>query len=162
MTMPVARIDLMQGKAPDYRAAVADIVFRGIVDVLKAPDGDRFIVISEHTPDNLIYDPDFLGWKRSADFLLNQVTSTVGNDKASKLAFFRYVADQVCRSLGLVVRQWRTLELNVQPAPLSNCPREDPPGVKRRPVRPDGRWRRGDPGVARCATFPWIASLRSQ
>jgi phenylpyruvate tautomerase PptA (4-oxalocrotonate tautomerase family) len=95
MTMPFARVDLMQGKAPEYRAALADIVYRGIVDVLKAPDGDRFIVISEHTPDNLIYDPNFLGWKRSADFLLIQVTSTVGNDKDSKLAFFRYVADEL-------------------------------------------------------------------
>jgi phenylpyruvate tautomerase PptA (4-oxalocrotonate tautomerase family) len=95
LTMPFARIDLMQGKAPEYRAVVADIVYRGIVDVLKAPDGDRFIVISEHTPDNLIYDPNFLGWKRSADFLLIQVTSTVGNDNASKLAFFRYVADEL-------------------------------------------------------------------
>jgi len=93
--MPFARIDLMQGKAPEYRAALADIVYRGIVDVLKAPDGDRFIVISEHTPDNLIYDPNFLGWKRSADFLLIQVTSTVGNDKDSKLAFFRYIADEL-------------------------------------------------------------------
>jgi phenylpyruvate tautomerase PptA (4-oxalocrotonate tautomerase family) len=95
MTMPFARIDLIQGKAPEYRAALADIVYRGIVDVLKAPDGDRFIVISEHTPDNLIYDPNFLGWKRSADFLLIQVTSTVGNDKDSKLAFFRYIADEL-------------------------------------------------------------------
>jgi phenylpyruvate tautomerase PptA (4-oxalocrotonate tautomerase family) len=93
--MPFARIDLLQGKAPGYRAAVADIVYRGIVDVLKAPDGDRFIVISEHTADNLIYDPNFVGWKRSADFLLIQVTSTVGNDKDSKLAFFRYVADEL-------------------------------------------------------------------
>jgi phenylpyruvate tautomerase PptA (4-oxalocrotonate tautomerase family) len=95
MTMPFARVDLMQGKAPEYRAALADIVYRGIVDVLKAPDGDRFIVISEHTPDNLIYDPNFLGWKRSGDFLLIQVTSTVGNDKDSKLAFFRYIADEL-------------------------------------------------------------------
>src|SRR4051812_40036555 len=39
--MPFARIDLIKGKTPEYRAAVADIVYRGIVDVLKAPDGDR-------------------------------------------------------------------------------------------------------------------------
>lgn len=93
--MPFARIDLIQGKASEYRAAVADIVYRGIVDVLKAPDGDRFIVINEHTADNLIYDPKFLGFKRSADFLLIQVTSTVGNNKDSKLAFFRFVADEL-------------------------------------------------------------------
>jgi phenylpyruvate tautomerase PptA (4-oxalocrotonate tautomerase family) len=99
--MPFARIDLIQGKAPEYRAAVADIVYRGIVDVLKAPDGDRFVVISEHTPANLIYDPNFLGFSRSADFLLIQVTSTVGNDKESKLAFFRYVADELKHKLSI-------------------------------------------------------------
>ena len=52
--MPFARIDLLKGKTAEYRAAVADVVYKGIVDVLKAPDGDRFIVIGEHSPDNLI------------------------------------------------------------------------------------------------------------
>jgi phenylpyruvate tautomerase PptA (4-oxalocrotonate tautomerase family) len=99
--MPFARIDMIQGKAPEYRRGVADIVYRGIVDVLKAPDGDRFIVINEHTRANLIYDPSFLGWDRSADFLLIQVTSTVGNDKDSKLAFFRFVADELKSKLAM-------------------------------------------------------------
>jgi phenylpyruvate tautomerase PptA (4-oxalocrotonate tautomerase family) len=99
--MPFARIDLIEGKTPEYRAAVADIVYRGIVDVLKAPDGDRFIVINEHTADNLIYDPNFLGFNRSADFLLIQVTSTVGNDKNSKLAFFRFIADELKAKLSV-------------------------------------------------------------
>jgi phenylpyruvate tautomerase PptA (4-oxalocrotonate tautomerase family) len=99
--MPFARIDLIKGKSAEYRAAVADIVYRGIVDVLKAPDGDRFIAIGEHTADNLIYDPNFLGFDRSPDFLLIQVTSTVGNDKPSKLAFFRFIADELKAKLSV-------------------------------------------------------------
>ena len=93
--MPFARVDLIQGKPPEYRAKVADIVYRGIVDVLKAPDGDRFVVIGEHTPDNLIYDPTFLGMERSPGFMLIQVTSTVGNNPESKLAFYRFVVDEL-------------------------------------------------------------------
>jgi phenylpyruvate tautomerase PptA (4-oxalocrotonate tautomerase family) len=99
--MPFARIDLIKGKPAEYRAAVADIVYQGIVDVLKAPDGDRFIVVDEHSSDNLIYDPKFLGWDRSADFILIQVTSTVGNNKESKLAFFRFVADELKTKLSV-------------------------------------------------------------
>ena len=38
--MPFARVDLLKGKSTEYRAAVAEIVYNGIVDVLKAPDGD--------------------------------------------------------------------------------------------------------------------------
>jgi phenylpyruvate tautomerase PptA (4-oxalocrotonate tautomerase family) len=99
--MPFARIDLAKGKTVEYRTTVADIVYKGIVEVLKAPDGDRFIVVSEHEPGNLIYDPNFLGMKRSADFLLIQVTSTVGNNKDSKLAFYRYIADELKSKLSV-------------------------------------------------------------
>ena len=99
--MPFARIDLLKGKTAEYRAAVADVVYKGIVDVLKAPDGDRFIVIGEHSPDDLIYDPHFLGWDRSPDFILIQVTSTVGNTKEQKLAFFRHMADELKRRLSV-------------------------------------------------------------
>jgi phenylpyruvate tautomerase PptA (4-oxalocrotonate tautomerase family) len=93
--MPFARIDLVKGKSTEYRTAVADVVYQGIVKVLKAPDGDRFIVVGEHSAENLIYDPNFLGMKRSPDFILIQVTSTVGNDKDLKLAFYRYIADEL-------------------------------------------------------------------
>jgi phenylpyruvate tautomerase PptA (4-oxalocrotonate tautomerase family) len=65
--MPFARIDLAQGKPPEYRATVADVVYEGIVGVLKAPDGDRFMVIGEHAPENFVFDPHFLGIERSPD-----------------------------------------------------------------------------------------------
>ena len=99
--MPFARIDLAQGKTPAYRATAANIVYEAIVGVLKAPDGDRFIVVNEHKPENLIYDPDFLGMKRSPDFILIQVTSTVGNVKDQKLAFYRQIADELNSKLGV-------------------------------------------------------------
>jgi phenylpyruvate tautomerase PptA (4-oxalocrotonate tautomerase family) len=99
--MPFARIDLNKGKTPEYRATLADVVYEGIVGVLKAPDGDRFIVVNEHEPENLIYDPNFLGFARTPDFVLIQVTSTVGNDKESKFAFYRYIADGLSSKLGI-------------------------------------------------------------
>jgi len=99
--MPFARIDLIEGKPSEYRTALAEIVYQGIVGVLKAPDGDRFVVINEHKPENLVYDPSFLGMKRSTDFILIQVTSTVGNDTESKRAFFRFIADELSSKLGV-------------------------------------------------------------
>ena len=99
--MPFARIDLIKGKSADYRAKLADIVYEGIVGVLKAPDGDRFIVVNEHAPDNLIYDRHFLDMDRSPDFILIQVTSTVGNTKELKFAFYRQIADELANKLGV-------------------------------------------------------------
>lgn len=93
--MPFARVDLLKGKPTEYRSTVADVVYKGIVDVLKAPDGDRFIVIAEHEPANLVYDKTFLNMDRSPDFLLIQVTSTVGNNKESKFAFYKFIVEQL-------------------------------------------------------------------
>jgi len=99
--MPLARIDLAQGKTPEYRATVADVVYAKIVGVLEAPDGDRFMVIGEHAPENFVFDPQFLGIERSPDLIIIQVTSTVGNTKEQKLAFFRQMADELNRRLNV-------------------------------------------------------------
>lgn len=97
--MPFARIDLAKGKTPEYRATVADVVYGGIIEVFKAPDGDRFIIINEHEPENFVFDPHFLGIERSPDLIMIQVTSTVGKTKEQKLAFFRQMADELNRRL---------------------------------------------------------------
>jgi len=80
---------------------VGDVVYEGIVGILKAPDGDRFMVIGEHAPENFVFDPNFLDIKRSPDLIYIQVTSTVGNTKEQKLAFYRQVADELNRRLGV-------------------------------------------------------------
>jgi phenylpyruvate tautomerase PptA (4-oxalocrotonate tautomerase family) len=99
--MPFARIDLIKGKTTEYRATVADVVYEGIIGPFKAPDGDRFIVINEHAPENFVFDPHFLGIERSPDLIMIQVTSTVGNTKEQKLAFFRQVVDELNRRLNV-------------------------------------------------------------
>ncbi len=99
--MPFARIDLAKGKSAEYRATVADVVYGGIIEIFKAPDGDRFIVINEHAPENFVFDPHFLGIERSPDLIMIQVTSTVGNTKEQKLAFFRRMVGELNRRLNV-------------------------------------------------------------
>jgi hypothetical protein len=40
--MPLARIDLAEGKAADYRRTIGEVVYDAQVEVLKAPKDDRF------------------------------------------------------------------------------------------------------------------------
>ncbi len=65
--MPIARIDLAEGKSPEYRAAIGEIVYNAMVEILKAPKDDRFQVISEHRSSDFIFDPHFFGIERSQD-----------------------------------------------------------------------------------------------
>ena len=99
--MPFARIDLAKGKPPQFRATLADIVYKGILEVLKAPEGDRFQVVSEHSRDGLIIDPHYLGIERSADALIVQLTLNEGRTTEVKQAFYKALADELHERLGL-------------------------------------------------------------
>ena len=52
-TMPLVRIDLVEGKSPEYREKVGEIVYQTLLDVLSVPEHDRFQVITEHRKDGL-------------------------------------------------------------------------------------------------------------
>jgi 4-oxalocrotonate tautomerase len=99
--MPLARIDLAQGKSPDYRRTVGEVVYDAVVAILNAPKDDRFQVISEHPPDGVIADPSYLGIRRTKDCIFIQLTLNEGRTVDQKRAFYKAVADGLHERLGL-------------------------------------------------------------
>ena len=63
--MPFVRMALRAGTTPEYRRTIADGVHQAMLDSIAIPAGDRFQVITEHSADDLIYDPSYLDVKRS-------------------------------------------------------------------------------------------------
>ena len=99
--MPLVRIDLTQGKSAEYRRTLGDVVYEALVDVLKAPKGDRFQVIAEHPTYARIADENYLGIRRTQDCVFIQLTLNVGRTIEQKKAFYKAVADALHARLGL-------------------------------------------------------------
>lgn len=93
--MPFARIDLIQGRSAEFRQTVGNVVYQAMCDILKAPAGDRFQVIHEHAPGNFVYDPDFLGIRRTDGCIFIQLTLVGGRSIEQKRGFYRQVVDQL-------------------------------------------------------------------
>ncbi|HEX2777240.1 MAG TPA: tautomerase family protein [Candidatus Acidoferrales bacterium] len=91
--MPLARIDLPQGKSADYRKAVGEVVYDAMIKTINVPKDDRFQVITEHPADGLIFDPTYLGIQRTADCILIQITLNEGRTLDMKRAFYKAIAD---------------------------------------------------------------------
>lgn len=91
--MPLARIDLIEGKPAEYRRTIGEVVYQAIIEVLKAPTGDRFQVITEHATRDFIFDPNYLGISRTPDCVFIQLTLNKGRTVEVKQAFFKAVAD---------------------------------------------------------------------
>ncbi len=99
--MPLVRIDLAEGKAPEYGIQVGQIVYQALTDVMKAPQGDLFQIITEHPQSGLQFDRDFLGVHRSDDCIFVQITLNAGRTVEMKQRFYKAVADGLHESLKL-------------------------------------------------------------
>jgi hypothetical protein len=89
------------GKSAEYKRAISDVVYEAITGVLKAPEGDRFHVITEHQPETLFIDRHFLGIERTAEALMIQVTLRHGRTREIKQAFFKFIADGLNERTGI-------------------------------------------------------------
>jgi 4-oxalocrotonate tautomerase len=70
--MPLVRIDLTEGKPPEYGVKIGQVVYRALLDVMNAPQGDCFQVITEHPHGGLQFDRFYLGISRSDDCVFLQ------------------------------------------------------------------------------------------
>ncbi len=90
--MPLVRISLREGKPTAYRQAIADAIHRAMVETVNVPPLDRFQVITEYAPENLIYDPTYLGIDRTDDVVFIQITLNAGRTSELKKALYARIA----------------------------------------------------------------------
>jgi len=90
--MPLVRIDLRQGKPAAYVRAIGDAVHRAILETIGVPERDHFQVISEHRPEQLVYDPNYLEVQRTDDIVIIQVFLSQGRDTQQKQDFYARTA----------------------------------------------------------------------
>jgi len=98
--MPLVRIDLRKGKDATYREEISRIVHEALVSV-GVPTDDRFQLISEHEPPNLVFDQTYLGIRRTEDLVMIQITWNEGRTLEQKKALYKAIADGLGGRLGL-------------------------------------------------------------
>ena len=91
--MPLIRIDLIEGRQAAQVDAIGAAVHRAMVETLGVPERDRFQVINEHKPGRLVYNPDYLGVKRSNGIVMIQVFLAAGRTPEIKQAFYARTAE---------------------------------------------------------------------
>jgi len=99
--MPLARIDLVEGKSADYRRTIGEVVYDAMVNTINVPKNDRFQIITEHPAANFVADPTYLGVTRTADCIIIQITLNEGRSVELKRAFYKAVADGLHERLGI-------------------------------------------------------------
>ena len=99
--MPLARIDLIQGKSSDYKGAIGEVIYEAMLAILNVPKNDRFQVITEHPVEGFVFDLTYLDIQRSSDCVFIQVTLNEGRAVEQKQRFYKAVADGLHQRLSL-------------------------------------------------------------
>lgn len=68
--MPLLKFDIIKGRTPEQVTQLLDATHEIIVKILNVPDGDRYQVVTQHEPYELILKDTGLGFKRSEQCVL--------------------------------------------------------------------------------------------
>jgi 4-oxalocrotonate tautomerase len=112
--MPLVRISMREGKSSQYRRAIADGVHGALMEAASVPELDRFQILNEHAPADLIYDPTYLGVSRSDDIVMIQITLNT-RTQAVKLALYKAIAERLAKNPGVRPQDVLVSLLSVQP-----------------------------------------------
>jgi phenylpyruvate tautomerase PptA (4-oxalocrotonate tautomerase family) len=99
--MPLVRISMLKGKPASYRRKVGDAIHQAMVETIDVPAQDRFQLVTEHDPEDFIYDREFLGIARSRELVIIQITLAFGRSLHLKRALYRTVAERLGTAAGL-------------------------------------------------------------
>ena len=99
--MPLVRIDLRRGKAPAYKKAICDGVYRALQETFNVPENDRFMIVNEHDAGNFDHAETYLGLSYSDDLVIIQITVSDTRATATKQALFARIATLLTESPGL-------------------------------------------------------------
>ena len=98
--MPLVRLSLLKGRSAEFRRKAGDAVHQALVEAIGVPSADRFQLLTEHEPGDLVYDPGFLGIARSNDIVIVQITTSTGRTLRQKRSLYRHIANNLAE-LGL-------------------------------------------------------------
>lgn len=99
--MPLVRIALMHGRPQGFGKKVGNVVYRTMMDTINVPAKDNFQIITEHRPDELVYDAEYLGVARTDGVVFIQITLNEGRTVELKKAFYRTLATRLHQELGI-------------------------------------------------------------
>ncbi|HTB02044.1 MAG TPA: tautomerase family protein [Bradyrhizobium sp.] len=99
--MPLIRVSLRRGKPAAYRKAILEGLYEAMRETFDVPEGDRFMVVTEHDADDFVYDPNYLGIKRSDDLVIIQLTISNTRPRAQKQKLYRRIVERLTENPGL-------------------------------------------------------------
>jgi phenylpyruvate tautomerase PptA (4-oxalocrotonate tautomerase family) len=98
--MPIIRLDVVRGRSPDEITELLDTAHAAVVDAFGVPVSDRYQILSEHGQAEIAALDTGLGFQRSQEIVIIQIT-TRPRSVNEKKALYKRLAEMLEERCGL-------------------------------------------------------------
>lgn len=98
--MPLIAVDVVRHRSPDELRTLLDTIHEAMVEAFAVPDTDRYQVLTQHDPGELVLLDTGLGFERTERVVMIRVTSRERTPEA-KQAFYRLLAERLEQHCGV-------------------------------------------------------------
>jgi len=102
--MPLVRISLLEGRSAEYKKKIGDVVHQAMVETINCPPQDRFQLITEHTKENFLCAPEYLGIPHTDDLIIIQITLNEGRTVELKKMLYQAIANGLNAAVSVSVQ----------------------------------------------------------
>jgi phenylpyruvate tautomerase PptA (4-oxalocrotonate tautomerase family) len=93
--MPLVRIDLLEGRSPEFLNLLSQTVHKTMSSQLSVLDRDYFQIITEHKPYQLLFSRNYLDVNRSDKHIFIHIFLSAGRTGEVKEAFFKVLNEKL-------------------------------------------------------------------
>lgn len=98
--MPLLKIDVLKGRSKEEIKCLMDAAHEVVLDVLQVPEGDRYQILTQHEPYEMIIEDTGLGFERSDQVVIFTIISTQRTDKMKK-EFYKRLTQNLKEKCGI-------------------------------------------------------------
>jgi len=98
--MPLLRFDLIEGRTDDELKTLLDAAHRAMLEAFKVPERDRYQIVHEHKPGQMIIEDTGLDIPRTDKVVVVSVTSRP-RTRGQKEDFYRLLCEELRRACGI-------------------------------------------------------------
>ncbi|MGX9417869.1 tautomerase family protein [Vibrio sp. WJH972] len=98
--MPLMQFDVIEGRSESEMKAILDVTHQVVLDVFKVPERDRYQIVYEHKPANMIFEDTGLGFSRSDNLIMLRIF-TSPRPEETKIEFMKILAEKLEAECGI-------------------------------------------------------------
>ncbi|MBV5122374.1 tautomerase family protein [Bacillus halotolerans] len=98
--MPLLRFDLIEGRDQKALQSLLDTAHQAMVEAFGVPESDRYQIVHQHPPNELVIHDTGLGFHRSKDLIVISITSKT-RTKSQKEKLYALLAEKLEAECGI-------------------------------------------------------------